>query len=354
MSNGWRRFMERIRGLLHAVSILLRGEGYKGMAEPPSTQKARSETEHSSLQTPLETIKAWSLYAKERFDSEEARIVDFRNWGRQLAAAVAVVIAFEVNAMTQVVINGAGIERLVRAGVLVLFGFALWRQARALTRSLRIGYLGQTLTGPESPAKLGEFILGKEEWEAQRLIGAYYAKAFEQFYELAQDLSSQVAAASKEFRKSLRPLLGALLLLVGGLFAGQAVDTIWPHERIEKGLPAAATPAAGKPTAEDTVAGEVGNARREGHGESMSQPTKGPGAMGVQVQATETPSVQTEKAATPQAQGDVKTSDEAPVAEIQQLLDTPTKGLSTDRAMLASGAREVSGWQNILKELNRK
>ena len=49
-----------------------------------------------------EAVALWAQYAKERYDAGEKRLSDFRNWGRQLAAAVAVVFALEAALTGQV------------------------------------------------------------------------------------------------------------------------------------------------------------------------------------------------------------------------------------------------------------
>ena len=121
----------------------------------------------------------------------------------------------------QVVLKGDDEDHLVtvaRAAAILAFGWAGWQQGRALRDPLRVGYLGDKLTGPENPSKLGEFILGKDEWETFRLIGAYYAKGYTDFYELSEKLGVRVGTASIEFRKSLRSLFIGLILLVAGLW----------------------------------------------------------------------------------------------------------------------------------------
>lgn len=202
------------------------GENAPALPPPPSP----SPTPAGPLaQTPTDTIKAWSEYAKDRFDAEADRIVEFRNWSRQLTAAIGLVVAFEVNAVVQIVLKGDsehGLAWAARVVAIAAFAVAAWRQARALNDALRVGYRGDPLTGPESPAKLGEFILGKDEWETARLIGAYYANAFTEFYELAETLGKQVGTASLEFRRSLRPLFFALGSLVVGFWGPSLVGML--------------------------------------------------------------------------------------------------------------------------------
>jgi hypothetical protein len=41
-------------------------------------------------------IEVWADYAKDRFESAAKRVDEFRNWARQLSAAVAVVIGLEL------------------------------------------------------------------------------------------------------------------------------------------------------------------------------------------------------------------------------------------------------------------
>jgi hypothetical protein len=41
-------------------------------------------------------IEVWADYSKDRFESSAKRVDEFRNWARQLSAAVAVVIGLEL------------------------------------------------------------------------------------------------------------------------------------------------------------------------------------------------------------------------------------------------------------------
>lgn len=237
-------------GVLEALVVFVReragNQDETGSAAPPE------DTAGPPLQTPLETIKAWSQYSRERFDAESARLVEFRNWARQLTAAIGVVIAIEVNAAVQVIINGDSVGWAVRVSALLLLLLAMRWQVQAFGRALRTGYRGDPLTGPESPAKLSDFILGKNEWETHRLIGACYAKSYASFYQLAENLGVEIASASNGFRRSLWPLTFAIIVMVIGLFLHRE-SAIWTaHEWICANSPRWVSESANCPRSEPT------------------------------------------------------------------------------------------------------
>ena len=322
------------RGLLRRWRSLLAKSRQLAAAPPVPASVPPDPPTGPPLQTSLETIKAWSEYSKDRFDSEASRIVDFRNWGRQLAAGIAVVIAFEVNAIVQLVIHGNegdGIRWATGALTLLLLMVALWRQARALTDALHVGYRGDPLTGPESPAKLGEFILGKDEWEASRLIGAYYAKAYGEFYQLAEDLSKQVAAASKEFRKSLRLLFGAVALLVAvWLFSALTLDMFFANHG--KATSLIGSPFAG-PTSNPTAGSKQSTVPKESSSSitGNTDTRSGEHARAEEREHRDEPMSNPTRDSTPAETDQLPDTPPPPVSqsvrsEVGRLLDTPTEG----------------------------
>jgi hypothetical protein len=42
-------------------------------------------------------VEVWADYAKDRFESAAKRVDEFRNWARQLGAAIAVVVGLELS-----------------------------------------------------------------------------------------------------------------------------------------------------------------------------------------------------------------------------------------------------------------
>jgi hypothetical protein len=165
-------------------------------------------------------IRAWANYAKTRFASADARIAEYRSWARQLIAAIGVVIGLEVTIVARLALDTKlPLVTELRAVSLALLLVPLAVQFTILRRLLQVGYRGEQLLGPEAPTKLANYLAEKDEAEAQRVIGAYYAKAFDHFHALAEHLGKQVARATTCFQWTLPPvLLGVALLAVGALW----------------------------------------------------------------------------------------------------------------------------------------
>src|SRR5438445_12383013 len=74
----------------------------------------------------------------------------------------------------------------------------LLRHARAavlaLHRLLVVGYKSQPVVGPESPSVVANYVAERDEAEAYRLTGAYYAKAYDRFHELSEQLGGGLRA----------------------------------------------------------------------------------------------------------------------------------------------------------------
>jgi hypothetical protein len=74
---------------------------------------------------------------------------------------------------------------------------------------LFIGYRSHDILWPESPIVLADYIIGQNEQEARRVIGAYYAKAYKRFRDLSIQIGSRVGVATIIFTLSM------LLLFTG-------------------------------------------------------------------------------------------------------------------------------------------
>jgi hypothetical protein len=200
----------------------------------------------------LGMVRAWTEYAKDRFAAAEARIAEYRSWARQLIAAIGVVIGLEVTIVARLALDAKlPLASALRVCSLTLLLVPLAVQFFALRRLLHVGYRGEHLLGPEAPTKLADYLAEKDEAEAQRVIGAYYAKAFDHFHALAERLGKEVAAATARFQWTLPPvLLGVALLAIGALWApsgsgshdsGMAKNTRTPSATVTP-KPPAATP----------------------------------------------------------------------------------------------------------------
>jgi len=94
------------------------------------------------------------------------------------------------------------------------------------------------VVGPESPSVLANYVAERDEAEAYRLTGAYYAKACDRFHELSEQLGERVARATVTFQWTL---VG--LLLGVALVAGRALwPLVAPDRRASMADEAASTP----------------------------------------------------------------------------------------------------------------
>jgi hypothetical protein len=178
----------------------------------PETPEARSPDR--------DMVRAWADYAKHRFDSAEARIVEYRSWARQLIAAIGVVIGLEVTIVARLALDARlPLQAATRSISLILLLLPLVVQFSALRRLLHIGYRGAHLLAPESPTVLADYLVEKDEAEAHRMIGAYYAKGYDHFHHLAENLGRQIGTATTWFQWSLLPvLIGVALLATSALW----------------------------------------------------------------------------------------------------------------------------------------
>lgn len=176
--------------------------------DPPAPETLKD------LTTSKETIEAWGGYAKDRFDAASKRVDEFRNWARQLAGVIGVVIGFEFTLTGRVLDLKPPFDADLRTVVLVIFLLTILFQIFLLTKILQTGYAGEQIVGPESPAVLAAFIADKDEITTEQVIGAYYAKAADSFHHLSEGLGAQVGKTTRRFSWSLLSLLAGLGLLV--------------------------------------------------------------------------------------------------------------------------------------------
>ncbi len=206
-----------------------------------------------------ETLGVWATYAKDRFDTASKRVDEFRNWARQLGGAVAVVIGFELALVGRVLDMKPPFDASLRTWTLVLFLLTIAAQVLLLFWTLRVGYTGQTVLGPESPSKLAEFIVNVDEAGAQQLTGAYYAKAYDTFHALSEELGRAVGRATQLFASTAGFLVVGIALVVKlavssapsqGAYTG-GVSNPAPPPASASGSAAGpgATPAQGQPAA---------------------------------------------------------------------------------------------------------
>lgn len=161
-----------------------------------------------------ETLKVWAGYAKDRFDSASKRVDEFRNWARQLGGAVAVVIGFELTLVGRVLDLKPPFDASLRIWTLVLFLLTIVAQVLLLFWAIRTGYSGHTVLGPESPSKIAEFIVDVDEAGAEQLTGAYYAKAYDAFHDLSEQLGKAVGRANRFFALTVGVLVIGVALVV--------------------------------------------------------------------------------------------------------------------------------------------
>src|SRR5207245_3238087 len=116
--------------------------------------------------------------------------------------------------------RGVAASCLWRELCLVVFFGMLGLQFWTLHRLLVVGYKSQPVVGPESPSVLANYVAERDEAEAYRLTGAYYAKACDRFHELSELLGERVARATVTFQWTLVALLLGVALVAGG--------ALWP------------------------------------------------------------------------------------------------------------------------------
>jgi len=154
-------------------------------------------------------VVAWAQYAKDRHESAEKRLADFRGWARQLAAAVGVVVGLEAALIGQVVRIERGSGLALGICLVLLLGTVAW-QLVIMNRAVSAGYVGKDLVGPASPAVIAEHLQGKDDAETRRMIGSYYANASGTVHAAAEEVGREMRSVAKGFRWSLWLLFSAI------------------------------------------------------------------------------------------------------------------------------------------------
>lgn len=148
-------------------------------------------------------IDVWADYSKDRFDSAAKRVDEFRNWARQLGAAVAVVISLELALVAKVLDLKPAVHSTLRVWCLAALLLAAAVQLGLLVWLLFTGYRSRDILWPESPVVLADYVIGQDEQETRRVIGAYYAKAYQRFHALSIQLGTRVGIATVIFTISM-------------------------------------------------------------------------------------------------------------------------------------------------------
>ena len=155
-------------------------------------------------------VEVWANYSKDRFESAVKRVDEFRNWARQLSAAVAVVISLELTLVGKILELKSPVDSTLRLWCLRTLLFAAAAQLILLVWLLVTGYRSRDIRWPESPVVLADYVLAHDEQETRRVIGAYYAKAYERFHALSIKVGTHVGVATLIFTISMLLLLAAV------------------------------------------------------------------------------------------------------------------------------------------------
>jgi hypothetical protein len=159
-------------------------------------------------------IEVWAGYAKDQYDSAKKQVDRFRDWARQLNAAVAVVVGLELTLLVHILDLKPPFNHSLYTACTRIFLLAILWKGALLWWLFRVGYRGERIVGPESPVVLADFVINQNGEETQRMIGAYYAKAYERFYPLSERLARRVAIATELFGWSIFPSFLGVLLMV--------------------------------------------------------------------------------------------------------------------------------------------
>ena len=79
------------------LAVLAVVDGPPAVADTPEDQAPEPN---------LAMLKVWAEYAKERFKAADTLIGEYRNWARQLVAAIGVVIGLEVTLLVRLALDG--------------------------------------------------------------------------------------------------------------------------------------------------------------------------------------------------------------------------------------------------------
>lgn len=172
-----------------------------------------------------EAQKQWAEYSAARFESAEDRVKEFRNWARQLAGALAVIIGFEVNLIAKIFDSRPLLSEIYPvAALVVLFGAAIFKTV-LIFRTFPLGYAPQELLGPEGPVTMRTLLVGKNDREAREIIARYYANAcdgqpgYEGLYAIAENLGASLKTLSRLSAIAVTLLVGGALIWAAGSIA---------------------------------------------------------------------------------------------------------------------------------------
>lgn len=196
---------------------------------------------------PPDGVAVWVQYSKERYDAADRRITDFRGWARQLGAAMGIVIGLEAALLGQLIRSAEVHPAAWLAAVVVLLASVAY-QLVILGRTVKQGYVGEQLTGPESPTVLAEHV--SDEPATRRMIGAYYAKASDESHKRAEKVAGEVAGLARRFVSSLWLLFVGMVLTAGILGVSSLARKTMADTPASNGTaPSTPTPAAPSPVA---------------------------------------------------------------------------------------------------------
>jgi hypothetical protein len=203
-------------------------------------------------------LSVWGEYSKDRYEWTEARIQEFRNWSRQLGAAISVLVGLEVTVIVKVLFDLEEELHGWHAAGIGLLLFATATQVIMLSGNILAGYAGEPVRCPTNPIALRSILARMSKSEAEEVIGRYYANGYADNNRLQQKLA-------KRLGWNARLLMASLLLFVLGI-ASIVVDVNGYHgSHVSKVGKAAPAPLHGAPTfaATSTKDSDRAAARRE-------------------------------------------------------------------------------------------
>lgn len=161
-------------------------------------------------------METWAAYAKDRFDSAESQVKEFRNWARQLSAAVGVIISLEIGLIGKIVLDFKPGKQdcfvlLGLLGLLVAAGF----QIRSLRKLFELGYIGKTIIGPATPGRMRRDLAHGQPYSVQEEIGHHYANSYDEVQSLAEKIATELSKETNRFVISLIGFFGSLVFLSG-------------------------------------------------------------------------------------------------------------------------------------------
>lgn len=199
-------------------------------------------------------IEVWAEYAKDQYNSAKKQVDRFRDWARQLNAAVAVVIGLELTLLGRILdLKPPFNQALYWLTLGIFLGAIIWK-AVLLWWLFRIGYRGEKVIGPESPYVLADYVIGQTAEEVHRMVGAYYANAYEKtFYPLSERLGAKVSRATERLAWAIVPSFVGVVLMV---FLSASAQQPYNHQAMAE--PAApSTPSPSAPTTSPSPAAPV-------------------------------------------------------------------------------------------------